>query len=76
MPDLVAELAEKARGLTAEERSRLVDLLLESLHESPLAEVEAAWTTEIERRVAAHERGEVETFDAEDVFAEAHRIAP
>lgn len=76
MPDVVAELAEQARTLPADERSRLVELLLESLHESPLAEVEAAWAKEIERRVAAHERGEVETFAAEDVFAEARRIAP
>jgi putative addiction module component (TIGR02574 family) len=76
MPDLVAELAEQARTLPADERSRLVELLLESLHESPLAEVDAAWTKEIERRVAAHERGEVETYAAEDVFAEARRIAP
>jgi len=76
MPDLVAELAEQARSLAPAERSRLVDLLLESLHDSPLAEVEAAWNREIERRVAAYERGEVETFAAEDVFAEARRIAP
>jgi putative addiction module component (TIGR02574 family) len=76
MPDLVAELAQRARSLPAEERSRLVDLLLASLHESPLTEVEAAWTTEIERRVAAYERGEVQTYAAEDVFAEARRIAP
>ena len=76
MTDLVAELVEQARTLTVEERSRLVDLLVESLHESPLAEIDAAWTKEIERRVAAHERGEVETYAAEDVFAEARRIAP
>jgi Putative addiction module component len=49
MPDLVAELAEQARGLAPGERSRLVDLLLESLRESPLAEVETAWAAEIER---------------------------
>lgn len=76
MTDLVAELVEQARTLTVEERSRLVDLLVESLHESPLAEIDAAWTKEIERRVAAYERGEVETYAAEDVFAEARRIAP
>ena len=76
MPDLVAELAEQARTLAPEDHSRLVDLLLESLHESPLAEVEAAWAKEIERRVAAYERGEVQTFAAEEVFAEARRIAP
>lgn len=76
MADLVAELAEQARSLSLEERSRLVELLLESLREPPLSDVEAAWTREIERRVAAYERGEVETFAAEDVFAEARRIAP
>ena len=76
MPDLVAELAEQARTLAPEDRSRLVDLLLESLHESPPAEVEAAWAKEIERRIAAYERGEVQTFAAEEVFAEARRIAP
>jgi putative addiction module component (TIGR02574 family) len=76
MPDVVADLVAQARSLPAEERSRLVDLLLESLHEPPLAEVEAAWSKEIERRVAAYERGEVQTFAAEDVFAEARRIAP
>ena len=76
MSDLVAELAEQARSLAPEDRSRLVDLLLESLHESPLAQVEAAWAKEIERRVAAYGRGEVQTFAAEEVFAEARRIAP
>jgi putative addiction module component (TIGR02574 family) len=76
MADVVAELAERARSLSLEERSRLVELLLESLREPPLSDVEAAWTREIERRVAAYERGEVETFAAEDVFAEARRIAP
>jgi len=76
MADLVKELAERGRALTPEDRDRLVDLLLESLHEAPLAEIEAAWEQEIERRVAAFERGEVKTYPAEDVFAEARRIAP
>ena len=76
MTDLVAELAAQARNLTPGERSRLVELLLESLHEPHLAEIEAAWANEIERRVAAYERGEVATFAAEEVFAEARRIAP
>ena len=76
MPDLVAELAERGRSLALEDRSRLVELLLETLHEPPLAEIEAAWDMEIERRIVAYERGEVETFAAEDVFAEARRIAP
>ena len=76
MPDIVAELAERGRSLVPEDRSRLVELLLESLHEAPTAEIDAAWSAEIVRRVAAYERGEVETYAAEDVFAEARRIAP
>lgn len=76
MADLVSELAERGRSLAPEDRSRLVELLLESLHEPPLAEIEAAWDEEIRRRVAAFERGEVQTYAAKDVFAEARRIAP
>lgn len=76
MPDPVAELAARGRSLAPDDRSRLVELLLESLHEPPLSEIEAAWEKEIVRRVTAYERGEVETFAAEDVFAEARRIAP
>jgi putative addiction module component (TIGR02574 family) len=76
MPDIVAEFADRGRSLAPEDRSRLVELLLESLHESPLFEIEAAWDAEIVRRVEAYERGEVETFAAEDVFGEARRIAP
>ena len=76
MADLVDELAKQGRSLAPEDRSRLVDLLLESLHEPPLVEIEAAWEQEIQKRVAAFERGEVATFAAEDVFAEARRIAP
>ena len=76
MSDLVAELAERSRSLAIEDRSRLVELLLETLHEPPLSEIQAAWDIEIEKRVAAYDRGEVETFAAEDVFAEARRIAP
>jgi putative addiction module component (TIGR02574 family) len=76
MPDIVAELADRGRSLTQEDRSRLVELLLESLQEPPLSDIEAAWDAEIGRRVEAYKRGEIETFAAEDVFAEARRIAP
>lgn len=75
MPDQVIELAERGKALTPGDRSRLVDLLLESLHESPIAEVEAAWEKEIDRRLAQYDRGEVQAIDAEEVFAKARRIA-
>ena len=76
MPDIVAELADRGRSLAPDDRSRLVELLLESLHEPPLSDIEAAWDAEIVRRVQAYRSGEVETYAAEEVFAEARRIAP
>ena len=69
------ELEDQARALTAEERAKLAEALLESLRDAPIAEIEAAWEREIESRAAAYDRGELETISAEDVFAEARRLA-
>lgn len=71
----LAEVEEQARKLAPEDRARLAEALLESLQSAPLAELQAAWGREIEERVAAYERGESEAFSAEDVFAEARRLA-
>ena len=60
--------------LNPEDRAKLAQLMLESLH-TPLSEVEAAWFQEIEQRVAAFDRGEIPSYPAEDVFAEARRIS-
>ena len=76
MTDLVVELVERSRTLSTQDRSRLVEMLLETLQEPVLSEIETAWDTEIRRRVAAYDRGEVQTFSADEVFAEARRIAP
>ena len=76
MPDPVEELAQRGLTLSPEDRARLAERLLDSLQEPAIASIEAAWNEEIERRVAAFKRGEVQSFDAEDVFAEARRIAP
>ena len=75
MSDTLKELEKKARALTAEERAQLAEVLLESLHDTPLLEIESAWDREIEERVAAYDRGEVQTVSAEEVFAEARRLA-
>jgi putative addiction module component (TIGR02574 family) len=75
MRDQVTELAERGKELAPEDRSRLVDMLLVSLHEAPLAEVEAAWDEEVERRLAAYDRGEVQAIDGEEVLAKARRHA-
>jgi len=75
MSDTLKELEKKAKALAAEERAQLAESLLESLRDTPLAEIEAAWDREIEERVAAYDRGEVQTVSAEEVFAEARRLA-
>ena len=75
MPDSVSDLAAKGAALTPEDRSRLIDLLLVSLHEGPLTEVEAAWDEEVERRLSAHDRGETQSIDGEKVLAEARQLA-
>ncbi|MEX2491140.1 MAG: addiction module protein [Nitrospirales bacterium] len=68
------KIEEQARALSAEERAKLAESMLESLH-APLSEIEAAWSEEIEQRVAAFDRGEITSYAAEDVFAEARRIS-
>lgn len=74
MHDQVTELAERGKELAPEDRSRLVDMLLESLHEAPLLEVEAAWDEEVESRLAAYDRGEIQSLDGEEVLAKARRL--
>ncbi len=68
------QIEEQARSLSAEERAKLAESMLESLH-TPVSEVEAAWAEEIERRVAAFDRGEIPSYPAEDVFADARRLS-
>ncbi len=74
MSQTYVELERKARLLSAEERAQLVDALLESLRGERIAEIEAAWAVEIERRVSAYERGEAKLVPAEEVFAKARTI--
>lgn len=75
MSDTLKELEARVRSLSPEERARLAESLLESLRDAPLAEIEEAWEAEIAERVAAYDRGELPTFSAESVFAEARRLA-
>lgn len=74
MAHTYTELEREARLLSPDERAQLIDALLESLRDVKLAEVEAAWAVEIERRVAAYERGEAKLVPAEEVFAKARLI--
>lgn len=74
MPTLVEELSARAKALSAEDRARLAEELLDSLHGQADLGAEAAWDREIERRVAEIESGTVKLVPAEDVHAEARRL--
>ena len=76
MADTVAELAKRGRALDPKDRERLVDLLLDSLAESPDPEIEEAWRQEVRKRVAAYESGEAVLYDEDEVMAEAKHLAP
>lgn len=73
MSTSLEQIEAQALQLCAEDRAKLAESLLESLH-TPQPEIEAAWEAEIERRVAALDRGEYELIPAEEVFAEVRRI--
>ncbi|MFA7238630.1 MAG: addiction module protein [Sulfuricellaceae bacterium] len=75
MPSTFAEVENQARALSSGERARLAELLLESIHEGQGLQFGTEWRREVEARVAAFDRGESVLFSAEDVFAEAKRIA-
>ena len=66
---------QQARQLSADDRARLAELLLESLQGQERAEIDDAWNREIALRVAAFDRGESPVFPAEDVFAEARPLS-
>lgn len=67
-------IQQQAQELTASERAKLAEAMLESIQQ-PLADIDAAWNLEIEARVAAFDRGDMPAYAAEDVFAEARRLA-
>ena len=72
MSALLKNIEDQARALSAEDRARLAESMLESLHTS-ITELEAAWAEEIEERVNAFDRGEIPAYSAEEVFAEAYQ---
>ena len=73
-------IIEEARKLTTEERAELM-LRLQHEFDDEAAdgtpeEIEAAWMEEIERRVAAFERGETTSRSHEEVMAELRKLIP
>lgn len=74
MATTLAEVEQQARQLSATERAKLAELLLESLNTTTSSEVDTAWQLEVKERVAAYENGETEVFAADQVFTEARQL--
>lgn len=73
MSDLVIELSQKAQTLRPEERARLAELLLDSIHQSTDQTVEDAWDEELQKRIDEVDRGVATLISAEEVFAQVRR---
>lgn len=74
MPDLVAELSQRARELAPEDRARLATNLLASLEDDSQPEVDAAWDEELRKRMTEVELGTVSLVPADEVFARVRRM--
>jgi len=68
-------IQKEALELSPTERTRLIKNLLVSLETETDENLQTAWIEEIQRRVEEIDRGEVELFDAEDVFREARNLS-
>jgi putative addiction module component (TIGR02574 family) len=72
MSSSIQQIEEQARSLSAEDRAKLAEFMLESLHTS-IEEIEAASSEEIALRIDALENGDISAYSAEQVFAEARQ---
>ena len=62
------EIKDKAMGLPAVEKARLVDELLSSLDE-PDEAIDALWRKEVEDRIKAYQAGKLQSVSLADVLA-------
>ncbi len=67
------ELEIQAQQLAPNDRARLAEVLLESLQDPAVNDIEAAWEKEITARMLAWENGTTSIYQATDVLAEAKK---
>lgn len=73
MTDLVLELSQQAQTLGPQDRARLAELLLDSIHQPTDCAVDDAWDEELQRRIYEVERGVAVLVSADDAFAQVRR---
>jgi putative addiction module component (TIGR02574 family) len=62
-------LIEKAKSLPASDREDILEAILVSLHREPSVDADQAWRNVIDERLAALDKGAVETFDFDEAVA-------
>ena len=75
MSERGARLLEEALALPPEERAELADRLLSSLDPPSQRRIDELWAEEVEARLDAYDRGEMEAIPAEKAIAEALKKA-
>jgi putative addiction module component (TIGR02574 family) len=73
MSDLVFELSQQAQTLGVQDRARLAELLLDSIHVGPDKAIDDAWDAELLRRINALDRDVAVLVSAENAFAQVRR---
>jgi len=64
----IEAITSAALALPTESRAELAETLLRSLDDSHSAKYWAEWEVEIERRIAAYDRGEMKSYSREEVM--------
>ena len=70
---LVEELSRRAKELSPDERVKLAEEILATVHDVD-EDVDAEWDAEIRRRIAEIEAGTAQLISAEEVFARLRRL--
>jgi len=75
MPMTLDQIVEETRQLPADVVAELVDRIVLARHGGIEPEVEAAWKTEIDRRIEEIESGKVQGIPVEESLARIRKIA-
>ena len=67
------KILQEALNLPTQDRAEVLERLLATFQEPPDPEIDRLWAREAEERIEAHDRGELGSISAEDVFARIER---
>lgn len=74
MPMTLQQIMSEARQLPREQISQLFDLLLAESFAQPDPEIDAAWRSDVRRRINEIETGKVKGIPGDEVMAELRQI--